>query len=201
MAKHDAMIIYQRSGVDQRLLQMRKSVEELEKFGAKFSSLTKYIHAVASRMGDLDGKRIHASNLIRNDSPYKAELVKAFNRSQKRLIKFESDAQERLELRIALSEKDTLIEGLHKRIEGLLTENIIQKNKYEQFVTDKPNTAAATNEPFFSYIQTLLHLFCEPVGVYIFDPYAKQIIDPGTDMAVMKDFPDGFIEWYLKNQR
>lgn len=188
-----------------RLALIVEIIDQIKSSGATFSNITKFSKEVALRLGKVEGTSPSYTALVRKKSPYREEVEKGFIKCSAidSLVSKElsSDVQTILEYKLALKDKNDEIERQKKTISILLSKvQSLETTKLEDRLI-KPETAKSHNYAFFKYLSDVLNCFCQPMGPYIFDSTKGLIINPMTNLPEIKDFPDGFLEFYVKNYR
>lgn len=186
-----------------RLALIVQIIEKIKSSGAIFSNITKFSKEVASRLGEIEGSSPSYTALLRKGSPYREEVQKGYTKcsdfSSAVLKESSSDSQTILEYKLALKEKNDDIDKLKRTVSNLLTKlQGLESDKLDS-AHIKPDTAKSQNYVFFKYLLEILNIFCQPRGPYIFDYINGVITNPMTNLPEIKEFPDGFLDFYIKH--
>lgn len=186
-----------------RLAFIVQIIEQIKSSGATFSNITKFSKEVALRLGKIEGTSPSYTALVRKGSPYREEVEKGYIKcsdSDSAVSKeSSSDAQTILEYKLALKDKNDEIDKLKRTISSLLTKVQSLESAKLDDGRIKPETAKSHNYVFFKYLSDVLSCFCQPRGPYIFDPINGVITNPMSNLPEIKEFPDGFLDFYIKN--
>lgn len=188
-----------------RLALIVQIIEKIKTSGAIFTNITKFSKEVAFRLGEIEGSSPSYTALLRKGSPYREEVQKGYTKcsdlSSTVSKESSSDSQTILEYKLALKEKNDDIDRLKRTISSLLTKlQGLESDKLDSGRI-KPDTAKSQNYVFFKYLSEILNIFCQPRGPYIFDHINGFITNPMTNLPEIKEFPDGFLDFYTNNTK
>lgn len=186
-----------------RLAFIVQIIEQIKSSGATFPNITKFSKEVVFRLGKIEGTTPSYTALLRKGSPYREEVEKGFAKCSESDNSASNDlssvSQTILEYKLALKDKNDEINKLKKTISSLLSKiQSLESAKLEDGRI-KPETAKTHNYVFFKYLSDILSCFCQPKGPYIFDTINGVITNPMTNQPEIKELPDGFLEFHIKN--